>query len=252
MKQCINTAPFQEAAMHLLRQVDSGTGSYQCSIQASGVTRRATGTELILKKAASDLFPNARTIVCKNRYGQPYLYVPSFEGTQLYATATNDRGVYMGMVTALRQGSQARLAGTGIDLLFYSTAAEMILHSEPEELQMMFRKAELDRAFQKDGSDRQVRYLLKCVCLKEAVFKAISEALRRRGLAAVKRELAYSASFMDIEVSDADAAPASLIVTGALKEVADQLGVVSIWAGGIEHEDYIGAVSLAEKKESTE
>jgi phosphopantetheinyl transferase (holo-ACP synthase) len=248
MEQCINTTPFKEAIMRLLCQVKQGTIFYQCSIQVSNATQRATGTEHVLKKAVFDLFPDAYTIVCKNRYGQPYLYLPSFDDTQLYATATNDCGVYMGMVTALRQESQAQLIGTGIDLLFYSTAAEMILRSEPEELQMMFRKVELDRAFQKDGVDRQVRYLLKCVCLKEAAFKVISEAMERRGIASVKRELAYSASFMDIEVSDADAAPASLKLTGALEKVADLLGVTSIQASGIEQKDYVGAVALANEK----
>lgn len=250
MKDQIDPTLFQDSARGLWDFMGGEPGLYRCSVKASDTARRTTGTVEILKLAAADLFPGVSVSVRKNPYGQPCLYLPSCENTQPYAAAANDCGVYIGMVAVLREGrrGKTRLAGTGIDLMFYATAEEMLLQSEPMELDMMFTASEQKEAFQKADRLGAARYLLKCVCLKEAAFKAISEALEKHGIAAVQRDLAYRTSFMEIEVSNGDAMSPALKLTGAIQELASQIGVGTVLASAVEGGGYVGAVAMAQRE----
>ena len=191
----------------------------------------------------------------KNKYGLPYLCLSEGLSTRVrengisrvLISSTNDSGVAFGIAAATKvsENSSTESLGIGIDLLFRSTAEVLFTDCTPGVLEQIFTRSELNEAYMQPDERACSDMLMTAVVLKEAAFKAVSEAYRNSDARLQTENEARTVSFLDVETYGAGGETPSVALVGALAKIARLSGVTEIHTAAVRESPYSGAVALA-------
>lgn len=192
----------------------------------------------------------------KSEYGLPFVHLSGGPAehakragiTDVFVSSTNDAGTAFSIAAAIDRemaidGTQT--LGIGIDFLYNKTAEQMFLGCPASELRQMFTQRELSEAYGQPYQIAAARMLLALVSVKEAAFKAVSEAyFRIHSHSRLDRTL-EQLSFLDIEVTGITTNSIRVTLMNQMPYAAKRAGIQNIVVKMSNQEDCVGAIAFA-------